>query len=208
MPSLYVFDLDGTLVDSSGTTLNVINKLRARLGKPAIDKRHILGHLSSGGLQIVEHGIDLPRGSWNLDYLAQFREIYRADDLENEHLYEGAVEFVNHVKRSGAKTALCTNKPRDLVTKVLTHHQMVALFDVEVTLGDVVYPKPHPGGLTSILSKLEISKQQVVFCGDSTADQIAAERAGVPFWFHQVGYDDGVNAEQAEVVFRNYYELF
>lgn len=94
-------------------------------------------------------------------------------------LYEGAQEALAKLKKKGKKVALLTTSVRETIDAVLTHHDLVQLFDLIVTGSDVANQKPHPECIEFALKELSISKAQAVMVGDSSRDLEAANNAGV-----------------------------
>ncbi len=203
--TLFIFDLDGTLVDSAPTVLGIINKLRCQRQLPSIFLNDVYPHLSTGGSQLIEKFV-IAADSVEKK-LEHFRTLYKEHTLEGELLYPGVIEFVRTLKQAGCRLAICSNKPTYLVDKVLRHHGLSAKFDMVIGSSDVIVSKPDPEGLRKILNYFEQSPSRTVMIGDSKSDQQAAARAGVAFYHHKQGYDDGVVSETAVRQFDHYSDL-
>jgi phosphoglycolate phosphatase len=197
--TLFIFDLDGTLVNSAPTVLEIINKLRCERRKKPIFLSDIYPHLSSGGSQLIERFVT--GGDSVKKTLEHFRALYNEHSLETELLYPGVIEFICTVKKSDSRLAICSNKPTHLVDKVLRRHELSTKFDMVVGSSDVTVCKPDPEGLLKILDYFGQSPTQTVMIGDSKSDQQAAARAEIPFYHHTQGYDDGV---EIATVFRRF----
>jgi phosphoglycolate phosphatase len=202
---LFIFDLDGTIVDSSKTVLKILNLIRKELKMSLIDLNDIGSALSLGGNEMIS--IALGEGVNSDYYLQYFRSIYIRDNLENEKVFIGVREFIEYLLSKDKKVALCTNKPKDLVFKVLKHHKLESYFDCIVTGTDVENKKPNPEGIIKIINKIKCNYEKVVLIGDSSVDQIAAKNAKIKFYFFEAGYDDGVDRKNIDLKFKCYKNL-
>jgi phosphoglycolate phosphatase len=133
--------------------------------------------------------------------------LYLNDSLVGEELYPGFLEYLQVLKKKNIKTAICSNKPSQLVEKVLTHHKIEQYFEFTLADNGLLPKKPSPEGVLQILNWAQVGPKQAILVGDSRFDQLAASSAGVQFAFHQGGYDDGVLVDSANIRFNNYYEL-
>ena len=203
--TLFIFDLDGTLVDSAPTVLGIINKLRCERQLHSIFLSDVYPHLSTGGSQLIEKFVNAADSVEKT--LEHFRTLYNEHTLDGELLYPGVIEFVYTLKQAGCRLAICSNKPTYLVDKVLRRHGLSANFDMVVGSSDVAASKPDPEGLQKILVYFGRSPTKTVMIGDSKSDQQAAARAGIPFYHHKQGYDDGVESDSVAKQFDHYSDL-
>jgi len=203
--TLFIFDLDGTLVDSAPTVLSIINKLRCERQLPSIFLSDVYPYLSTGGSQLIEKFVIA--GDSVVKTLERFRTLYNEHSLESELLYPGVIDFVSTLKQADCCLAICSNKPTYLVDKVLRRHGLSAKFEMVVGSSDVAASKPDPEGLQKILVYFGRSPTKTVMIGDSKSDQQAAARAGILFYHHKQGYDDGVVNDSAVRQFDNYSDL-
>lgn len=204
-PSLVIFDLDGTIVDSGKTVLKLLNNIRSQLGMPTMEFSQISNVLSLGGRGLIEAALGSKVDSKT--YLHKFRDMYLSDSLEGEQLYSGALEYLQLLMNRGIKMAICTNKPSQLVEKVLSHHKIELYFNYVVADNGGLPKKPNPDGLLQILKWTNLNANQAILVGDSRIDQLAASSAGIGFAFHRAGYDDGVCVDNANICFNTFHEL-
>ena len=202
---LVIFDLDGTIVDSGKTVLRLLNDIRRQLNVSVMEFSEISKVLSLGGRHLIETALGPTVNSQ--EYLQHFRALYLNDSLFGEELYPGFLDYLHALKKNNIKTAICTNKPSQLVQKVLKHHKIEQYFEFILADNGLLPKKPSPEGLLQIVNWAQIDPKQAIMIGDSRIDQLAASSAGVQFAFHQAGYDDGVWMDNANFCFNNYYEL-
>lgn len=96
-PELFIFDLDGTIVDSAKTILNVVNQIRLTNGLALIQMDDLKPYLNKGGSTIVKKYLPLKNDySSNLN---TFRSNYAKHNLEGEALYDGVKTFLTAIKK-------------------------------------------------------------------------------------------------------------
>lgn len=181
-----VFDLDGTLVDSAPLVESILNKMRADIGLPPMQRKELLQSLSIGGVAMLQRAL-------NTDYihatsaLERFRSRYKAMKAESHSLFPGVLSTLETLTKSGVTLSICTNKPRTLAVKVLQETGLLAYFAGICAGDDLPTRKPSVENiLASIVSKNGI-KPAVFLVGDSTVDQALAKNAAVPFFSSQAG---------------------
>lgn len=204
---LVVFDLDGTLVDSGPTVLKILNTMRAGFGLQDLNYNDLRPALSFGGREIVGRAFNDHSCNANFDYLRDFRERYAVQSLKDEELFPGVKDILSALRFAEIKLAICSNKPRRLVDKVLTAHEIIGYFNAIVSDGDGFKLKPSPEGLHHLMNYFGFGAEELIFVGDSRVDQIAANSAGIPFCFHSNGYDDGVIQSEVYGKFNNFLEI-
>ena len=94
---LFIFDLDGTIVDSARTVLNVLNDIRATNGLALIQMDDLRPYLNKGGSLIVKKFMP----SFNIHdiNLNMFRNSYATHNLEGETLYDDVITFLIALKK-------------------------------------------------------------------------------------------------------------
>ncbi len=205
---LFVFDLDGTLLDSRPTVAKILNHMRVNLGKPEIQEFELTPWLSLGGKSLVSNALGIDQSSDQIDKkIAEFRSNYFEIRHTNDHFYLGALDLVRSLVNAGEMVTLCTNKPRKLVEKILKETDFGKYFDKFCAGGDVNESKPHLSNLIKCKDDFAIEINQMILIGDSTVDQNLSANANIPFFFHQSGYDDGVDIEKTNYYFQRYSEV-
>ena len=190
-PNLAIYDLDGTLVDSIYQVHKIINELRAELGKHPMNVGQLTPWISLGGIELIINALEV-RCEEAKPHLKTFRARYLAEKTPKHLVYEGVFEALEHFQERDCNLAICTNKPRNLVEKILRETDLAAYFACVVAGGDLPTQKPNPANLLHCLEHFALQPSQAVFIGDSRVDQMTAESADVQFIFFSAGYDDGV----------------
>lgn len=122
------------------------------------------------------------------DALRHFLSFYEANAARLSRCYSGVRETLGRLRRSGYRTAICTNKPQRATLTVLEGLGLAALFD-GVAGGDrFATRKPDPGHLLSLVRELGGRVESTAMIGDSENDAAAARAAGVPIVLMRYGY--------------------
>jgi phosphoglycolate phosphatase len=203
---LWVFDLDGTLVDSAKIVASILNDKRVEMGLPRERVAFFYPWLSLGGDHLVANALSIPREVIQ-HHLNDFRERYVTQATPPDSVYPGVFDFLTHLTGVGASISICTNKPRNLAEKVLRETGLGQYIDFICAGGDLATQKPHPENLRRCLLQFDSTAESAVMVGDSTVDQKIAAACGVSFCFFSGGYDDGVDQNQVKLSFDAYPQI-
>jgi phosphoglycolate phosphatase len=206
MYKLWVFDLDGTLVDSARTVTDILNEKRSELGLPGVDVSALVPWLSLGGEQLVAQALELPLAS-AAEHVLDFRCRYLERRTPKESVYPGVNELLGALAERNKRIAVCTNKPRNLAEKVLAEVGLDRWVEFTCAGGDLPVSKPHVETLMSCLRRFAVSSSETLLVGDSTVDHRLASAAGVKFAFFQKGYDDGVSICSGDISISSHLQL-
>ncbi len=189
---LIIFDMDGTLVNSSLTIANAINYVRKNLGFEPMEQEYILRRVNDHTLNPAQtfyhaRAFDAKHEQW-------FSEYYTKNHDKELVLYDGVKEMLERLKNRGASLAVATNAYRNSTLESLTHLGVHGHFDAIACYDDVKQGKPHPDMLYKILEELDMKTEQAMFIGDGPRDKIASERAGIDYIMVDWGFTEHVNA--------------
>lgn len=198
-----IYDLDGTLVDSAPVVSFVLNKLRVRLGLPALPQSSFINWISLGGKDLVVNALNISAEDSDV-YLSEFRAIYLLQKVPLSSVYPNVFSTLNGLKNRGIRLGICTNKPRNLVDRVLNETALGGLFDHVLAGDDLLTKKPNVANLNLCLKAMDTRPDATIFVGDSTVDQEAARNSNIPFAFFSHGYNDGVKKNEASYVFHDH----
>lgn len=188
MPALFVFDLDGTLVDSSQDLADAGNAVLDLYGRPALPRDQVVAMVGDGARELVRRlitaaGIHAPID----EALAHFLACYDARLLATTRPYDG-VHMTLEALLPLARLAVLTNKPGDATTRLLEGLELARYFS-DVIGGDSPYGrKPDPSGLFALLARADVANENALMVGDSMNDLLVAEAAMVPMCFARYGF--------------------
>ena len=177
---LIIFDLDGTLIDSSRDLAISMNATREHFGMTPLDPALIFSYVGNGAAVLVRRalGPDAP------DKLVEqalkfFLGFYRAHALEHTRLYPGIRDVIEELAESGHKLSVLTNKPARISFDIIRALDLERYF-IQVYGGDS-FPtkKPEPAGVNALLKDADVPIDQTLLVGDSGVDVQTARNAGV-----------------------------
>ena len=185
---LIIFDMDGTLVNSSITIANAINYVRKQLGFEPMDPERILAHVNDPTINPAQYFYHTNR--FEHDHERWFSEYYTRHHAKELVLYEEIGELLADLKEAGFKLAVATNAYRKSTIESLTHLGIYVLFDAIACYDDVNKGKPYPDMLFKLLEELHVEKERALFIGDGPRDEQAANRAGIDYLMVDWGFTD------------------
>lgn len=176
---LLVFDLDGTLVDSSRDLAASVNAAFARVapGSPLLLPELVRSFVGDGARVLIERSLlqaGLPHAVEEV--LPLFLECYRERLLETTRLYPGVLEALETLE--DRLLAVLTNKPGDMSRAILAGLGVVDRFARIYGGGDVPGKKPDPAGLLRILAEAAVPPAEAAIVGDSAVDVRTGRAAG------------------------------
>lgn len=177
MIDTFLFDLDGTLVDTAPDLNHAVNAIRQTLGLkplPLALTRPIAGN---GAKALLKAGNDIDQ---NLDQLAErLFEHYQHNIHIDAKLFDGIEEVLNRIEQAGFTWGIVTNRPEFLTHALLPYLQLPTPPAVVVCGDTLTRNKPHPDPVIHAYRLLQKSPEQCVLIGDSIRDIQAGKAAGV-----------------------------
>ncbi|RRS30148.1 MAG: haloacid dehalogenase [Epsilonproteobacteria bacterium (ex Lamellibrachia satsuma)] len=189
---LFIFDMDGTLVNSSLTIANAINHVRQNLGFEPMEQEYILKRVNDHTLNPAQTFYHARR--FEPHHEKWFSEYYTKNHENELVLYEGIKELLESLKEQGYALAVATNAYRGSTIESLTHLNIYEHFDSIACYDDVAQGKPHPDMLYKILNETNIDKCNTRFIGDGPRDEMASKRAEIPYIMVDWGFTDHTDA--------------
>ncbi len=173
----FIFDLDGTLLDTMPDLVVVTNKTLEHFGYPTHSYDEILSFVGSGAARLIDRAV--PEGTTPercADALAYWKQIYPEIGLELTKPYEGMTETLAELKARGCKLAVLSNKYEGGVKDVIPPH-FPGIFDVLHGECEIIPRKPDPTGLLLTIRELGSTPDRCAYVGDSSGDMLVAHRA-------------------------------
>jgi phosphoglycolate phosphatase len=189
---LIIFDMDGTLVNSSLTIANAINYVRKNLGFEPMEQESILRMVNDHTLNPAKTFYHAE--AFDADHERWFSEYYTKNHENELVLYEGIKELLDSLKGRGHALAVATNAYRGSTIESLTHLDVYGHFDAIACYDDVEKGKPYPDMLHKILDELDHSNQKSIFIGDGPRDEMASKHAEIPYIMVDWGFTDHSDA--------------
>ena len=182
MFKVFIFDLDGTLLDTLGDLAASVNYALRHHGLPEHSLDDVRRFVGNGVRMLMERAI--PDGSSNPlfdETFATFRQHYMAHSLDTTRPYNGIPETLVAIRERGCHIAVVSNKMM-AATQELCRYFFPDT--VEVAIGEDeaagIRKKPAPDTVFAALRTLGIGKEDAVYVGDSDVDIQTAANAGIP----------------------------
>lgn len=178
-----VFDLDGTLADTSADLLAAANACFRGMGHDdLLDARDALTAFH-GGRAMLRLGLQRLGRDDEAEVDRQYPVLLRAyaDAIAvHTRLYPGAVEAVEALRAAGFATAICTNKPEGLAEELMRRLGVRDLFGALVGADTLPVRKPDPAPLHEALARVGGTAGRSLLVGDTETDRKTGRAAGVP----------------------------
>lgn len=176
-----LFDLDGTIVDSSEGITNCVKYALEEAGVPIPEYSQLLKFI---GPPLVEGfqenvGMNLEEAKKST---TKYRERYETIGLYEAHLYEGIDGVIQQLHNQGYRIALATSKPELYARKILEYFGLATYFDEMIGADDSVGRSAKSEVIFEALSRLKLSDDEistVIMVGDRKHDILGAKQFGL-----------------------------
>lgn len=182
MYNTFIFDLDGTLLDTLQDLATSVNYALREHGMPTHSTEVIRGFVGNGVRLLMERAV--PNGARNPQFdevFATFREYYMKHSLDTTRPYDGIPEVIRELKVRGCQLAVVSNKMMAATQELIRHF----FPEIEVAIGEHeaagIKKKPAPDTVFEALRQLRIAAcDSPVYVGDSDVDIATAQNSGLP----------------------------
>lgn len=190
MYKTYIFDLDGTLLDTLQDLADSVNYALKEHGMPTHSKDAIRGFVGNGVRLLMERAV--PTGAENSMFetvFDSFRQYYMQHSLDTTRPYDGIPELIRELKDRGCQLAVVSNKMMAATQELIAHF----FPEIDVAIGEHeaagIRKKPAPDTVFEALRQLGVSgktadnttaSQEAVYVGDSDVDLATARNSGLP----------------------------
>lgn len=174
-----IFDLDGTLADTSPGILNSIRYTQKMMDLPEITLKQMYSHVGPPMEESYERNFGLTGD--RLQQAIRFHKEYAIRQGYKElALYDGIVEFIDKLKNLGIKTAVATLKPHSTALKIFQHLNISDKFDVVIGV-DSAMALTKSQMIDKCIEQIKCQKQECVLIGDSVYDAVGAKQSNIDF---------------------------
>jgi phosphoglycolate phosphatase len=188
MISLFVFDLDGTLVDSLRDLAESANAVLEQCGCPPHGEEAIGRMVGDGAAMLVARAFAAANCPAPADALDRFLKVYNHRLLRFTRPYEGIPDTLDALAGRGT-LAVLTNKPLEATLTILEGLKLSSYFGNRVLGGDGPLPrKPDASGFVQLMARAGVTPAQSMMVGDSVIDFRTARNAGVQVCMARYGF--------------------
>jgi phosphoglycolate phosphatase len=192
-PTLVVFDLDGTLIDSAPDMHRAVNLMLSDLGCAPLTLPDIRSMVGDGASALIARAL-AARQCVSADpakALEDFLAHYEADPTNVTRTFAGVAETLERLRSIGLTLAVCTNKPSRLTGMILERLGIDHYFARVVAGDSMPFRKPDPRALMEVVDGFGTAREATLMVGDSEVDAATAHAASVPFALMTYGYHRG-----------------
>lgn len=175
---LILFDFDGTVVDNSEGIYNCIRYALNKAGMPELPEnilRKFIGPSLFDSFMI--HCTDDKQKANEL--VSYYRERYAPVGSTELIVFDGIKQLLKKLRAEGYKTAVCSSKPYDFVTKIASEQGLADLFDGFFCPGFSSNVSDKTGLALEAVEFFGVKKEETVLIGDTKFDVAAAKGAGI-----------------------------
>jgi phosphoglycolate phosphatase len=183
--NVFIFDLDGTLLNTLQDLADSVNYALRQYGMPTHSIDDIRRFVGNGVRLLMERAV--PDGTQNPQFeevFAAFRAYYMQHSLDTTRPYDGIVETIHELKQRGCRLAVVSNKMMAATQELIRHF----FPEIEVAIGEHeaagIRKKPAPDTVFEALRQLGLVvggfPADTVYVGDSDVDIATARNSGLP----------------------------
>lgn len=178
---LFIFDLDGTLLNTLGDLCFCGNYILAKHGFPTHSSDAYRYFVGNGIMKLVER--ILPENERVPSFMNQvykeFMDFYQQHKMDTTAPYDGIVPLLDELAACGIMSAVASNKAHEAMDELMCHYFPHTTFSAVLGKRPNVPPKPAPDIVFDILSMSQVQASEALYVGDTAVDMETARRAGV-----------------------------
>ncbi len=182
---LCIFDLDGTLIDTSGDLTSAINDMRAHFNLDEVERDKVIDYVGDGIRKLVErcthkHNVDLEEA------VSVFEHTYRRRLVDTTKPYPGIIKVLNLLEEK--PKAILTNKSYSFTEEIVRKLDLERYFAIIVAGDTLKRKKPFPDVVEHIIGQTGAQREATVMIGDGKNDVLTARNAGIPCIYVTYGF--------------------
>ena len=208
MKKLYIFDLDGTLMNTLHTISGYANRALAEAGLQTFPEERYKYFVGEGARVLIERTLVAQNAydeALHAKVFRRYNELYDGAPYENSAPYEGIPQMLDALAEKGIAVAVLSNKPdfatRAVVSHFFPHYSFAAVHGAR----EGVALKPAPDGVRLILEELGgIDPSEALYIGDTATDMKTGKAAGIETVGVTWGFRDAeeLRAHHADFIIR------
>ena len=176
----YIFDLDGTVLDTLHDLWVSCNYALRENGMPERTLDEVRRFVGNGVKKLMERaipqGLDNPK--FDVTY-ETFRKYYLVHSLDTTKPYSGIPELLANLKKHGKHIAVVSNKFY-AATQELCRHFFGDYVEVAIGERENIRKKPAPDTVDEAIRQLKVDREEAVYIGDSDVDVMTARNSNMP----------------------------
>ncbi len=182
----FLFDLDGTIIDSRYDIAFSVNETLSAMGMKRLPEEQVIGCVGNGVRSLMSRV--LPEGCQDIDRaILLYNEIYLHHLFQRTVMYDGIDEVIHFLHVSGALLLIVTNKPIVHTERIMDYFGLTGYFRALFGGDTLSFLKPDPAVFHTLQQQFSLVPQDTYMIGDSPVDAAFAFNSGIPFIFARYG---------------------
>ena len=178
--ALVIFDLDGTLIDSSTDLVNSVNATRGEMGLPGISAKVVSSYIGNGAPVLIQRALGPHATEAELQHALEFfLAHYRQHCVDFTALYPHVGDALAQMHEAGIALATLTNKPVRISRLIMEHLKVAGMMFRIYGGNSFEFKKPHPIGIEVLRAECPADTAVTWMVGDTPVDIQTARNAGV-----------------------------
>ena len=178
-PRAYIFDLDGTLVDSLRDIADALNHALDEHHLPTASLDMVRGWVGSGLRTLCERACSLAAADVVERVIRSTKSHYQSRVIVHTRLYPNIMQMLDLLKMRGALLCVLSNKPHALAVEVVQRLGVMPFFTEVRGPASEAARKPSAEGAIAILQRLKVTPEDAFMVGDSAIDITTARNTGM-----------------------------
>lgn len=176
-----IFDLDGTIINTSESLRYSVSETMKCFGYPELDKEHTMSFVGNGGRNLIRRALALNGNNSENDLEkahAIYKRIFKENCTRDNSAYAGMPEVLAELKKMGMKLAVISNKSQSGSENCVSKVYGKTLFDLVYGERPGVPLKPDPAGISALIEELNLKPEECLYVGDGETDMQGGNAAG------------------------------
>lgn len=182
MTKLFIFDLDGTVLDTVKTIAYYGNYALQKHGIEPIEVKEYNYFAGNGAVNLIKRALRFRDALTDAVFekvFADYNTAYNADTSYLTAPFEGIRETLDAIKAKGIKMAILSNKPHFATCGVITSLFGEGYFDLVYGQREGIPIKPDPTAVLGILQELNVKPEECLYVGDTGTDMKTGKNAAL-----------------------------
>ena len=197
----FVFDLDGTLLDTVQDLIDLTNRIMRELDAPEHDRDEVLSYIGDGVSSYLSLALPDDASEADLDAAKRMWNEWFLDHYDSADAYDGIPELLQGLRERGCKVAVVSNRDHEGVGLVVSHSPLDG-FDLLLGTSETIPRKPDPSGIQHAIDEMGSVPSRTMYVGDTPSDIVAGREAGCATAAVTWGYNsrDALEAAGPDIV--------
>jgi len=175
---LVVFDFDGVLCDTAADIASAVQAAQKQYNTKIMNLPDIISHVGLGARHLIRKCLPELSDENLAQALEWYRNYYRNNSVVETKFYDGVLETLENIEKTGASMCILSNKPEAITINIIEHFGAERYFTKILGPESLGKMKPDPEGLFLCMEACGVSPSKTLMIGDTYTDIITGHKAG------------------------------